>query len=256
VTTPTPRKRSRRPRGGRKDAAAPPAAAPVPAAPAAPAKSRAKAKAAPATGRAPRHTSQSTTRAAYAETRRWLLAEHGPVCAYCAQRYPEREMTLDHVSPRRGQDAYDRRDNLVLACKACNSAKADMPIMAFLLRRRERAVSLAQYGVHLSPMLREMALQIADGVVDRHAAAPPPAGADSPYADVAYREPLRPYRDVTHEGLPPAMPDPEESAEERARRPRRRGERRANPARRCADRVLTRRAVARPVHSGACGVCA
>src|SRR5689334_2985062 len=91
--------------------------------------------------REPQHTSHPTTRAAYQETRRWLLKEHGPVCAYCARRFKPIEMTLDHVAPRRGQSAYDRRDNLVLACKQCNAAKADMPLLSFLLRHRERAVS-------------------------------------------------------------------------------------------------------------------
>jgi 5-methylcytosine-specific restriction endonuclease McrA len=45
-------------------------------------------------------------------------------------------MTLDHVAPRRGQSAYDRRDNLVLACPECNAAKRDMAPIAFLLARR------------------------------------------------------------------------------------------------------------------------
>ncbi|MBL8959382.1 MAG: HNH endonuclease, partial [Gemmatimonadetes bacterium] len=49
-------------------------------------------------------------------------------------------MTLDHVTPRRGQTAYDRRDNLVLCCKRCNSAKADKPFMVYLLAQRTRAV--------------------------------------------------------------------------------------------------------------------
>lgn len=157
-----------------------------------------KTKAGAAGHRQPQHTSQATTRAAYTETRRWLLAEHGPVCAYCARRVNAKDMTLDHVTPRRGQDAYDRRDNLVLACKACNAAKADKPILAFLLQKRARAVSLAQYGVHLSPMLRQMALEVADGVVQR-GAPPPPVDEDSPYSDVGYREPLRPYRMATEE---------------------------------------------------------
>ena len=34
-------------------------------------------------------------------------------------------MTLDHVAPRRGQSAFDRRDNLVLCCRACNMLKKD-----------------------------------------------------------------------------------------------------------------------------------
>ena len=160
-----------------------------------------------ATPRQSQHTSLSTSRAAYAETRRWLLHEHGPVCAYCARRFAAREMTLDHVAPRRGQSAYDRRDNLVLACKACNAAKADMPLLAFLLRKRERAVSLAQYGVHLSGMLRDLVLQIADGVASPEVV-PVPADEDSPYGDVAYREPLRPYRLLSLEdSIAPLAPD-------------------------------------------------
>ena len=56
------------------------------------------------------------------DTRAWLLKQHGPVCAYCGSKYTARVMTLDHVAPRRGQTAYDRRDNLVLAWKACEDA--------------------------------------------------------------------------------------------------------------------------------------
>jgi 5-methylcytosine-specific restriction endonuclease McrA len=98
-------------------------------------------------------TSTSTSRTAYAETKRWLIEQHGAVCAYCGRRVSPGAITLDHVTPRRGQTAYDRRDNLVLACEDCNGAKADMPILAFLLRKRERAAVLLRYGKHLSPML-------------------------------------------------------------------------------------------------------
>jgi hypothetical protein len=78
------------------------------------------------------------------------------VCAYCGRRVAPTTITLDHVAPRRGQSAYDRRDNLVLACEDCNGAKADMPILAFLLRKRERAAVLLRYGAHLSPMLVDL----------------------------------------------------------------------------------------------------
>ena len=105
---------------------------------------------------APQLTSSSTSRTAYAETKRWLIAQHGPVCAYCGRRVTPGSVTLDHVTPRRGQTAYDRRDNLVLACEDCNGAKADMPILAFLLRKRERAAVLLRYGAHLSPMLVDL----------------------------------------------------------------------------------------------------
>ena len=79
------------------------------------------------------------------------------MCAYCERKFKPSEMTLDHVAPRRGQSAYDRRDNLVLACPECNAAKRDMAPLSFLLARRSRAVSLLRYGGHLSPMLIDLA---------------------------------------------------------------------------------------------------
>lgn len=66
-------------------------------------------------------------------------------------------MTLDHVAPRKGLTAYDRRDNLVLACRGCNEAKRDLAPLAFLLAIRSRAVHLLRYGAHLSPMLLNLA---------------------------------------------------------------------------------------------------
>jgi 5-methylcytosine-specific restriction endonuclease McrA len=95
-------------------------------------------------------TSVSTSRGAYADTRAWLLASHGPICAYCGHKYTPRSLTLDHVTPRKGQSAYDRRDNLVLACKRCNTAKADKPFLVYLLAQRSRAERLLRYGTHLS----------------------------------------------------------------------------------------------------------
>jgi hypothetical protein len=106
--------------------------------------------------RQPVLTSVPTGRAAYIETRRWLLEQHGPVCAYCERTVAERTITLDHVTPRRGLTAYDRRDNLVLSCKACNSVKADKPILVFLLGNRARVVAMYKYGQHLSHQLVEM----------------------------------------------------------------------------------------------------
>lgn len=129
----------------------------------------------------PQLTSVPTHRGAYQETRRWLLAAHGPVCAYCALRIDPDAITLDHVTPRRGRDAYDRRDNLVLACERCNGLKADAPILAFLLARRERAANLLRYGRHLSPMLVDLAEQVAGPEAAARAARL--ADPDYPYAD-------------------------------------------------------------------------
>jgi len=109
-----------------------------------------------ATRHSPTLTSHPTGRAAYVDTRKWLLALHGPVCAYCERIVAERSVTLDHVTPRRGLTAYDRRDNLVLCCKTCNAAKADKPILVFLLGNRARVVALYKYGQHLSHQLVEM----------------------------------------------------------------------------------------------------
>jgi hypothetical protein len=110
------------------------------------------------TGAAPLQlTSHPTGRAAYADTRAWLLKEHGPVCAYCAREFTAQAMTLDHVAPRRGQTAYDRRDNLVLACRGCNEAKRDLSPLAYLLAVRSRAGNLLRYGTHLSPGLLDLA---------------------------------------------------------------------------------------------------
>ena len=94
--------------------------------------------------------------------REWLLARHGSVCAYCGSEIPADTITLDHVRPRRGQTAYDRPDNLVLACRECNAAKADMPLVAFLMQKRARGVLLLHYGDHLSEPLKELARQASE----------------------------------------------------------------------------------------------
>src|ERR1051325_6875366 len=124
-----------------------------------PGRSRRRRKHGPATGDG--LTSHPTSRNAQMETRAWLLARHGPVCAYCGTKHSARVMTLDHVAPRRGQTAYDRRDNLVLACRDCNAKKRDLAPLAFLLALRSRAANLLKYGAHLSHGLVEMARSLA-----------------------------------------------------------------------------------------------
>ncbi|MGE0352006.1 MAG: HNH endonuclease [Gemmatimonadales bacterium] len=94
--------------------------------------------------------------------REWLLRQHGPVCAYCGRFTSPDTITLDHVRPRRGKTAYDRADNLVLACIPCNAAKADSPLLAFLLQQRSRGVFLLHYGDHLSEPLKELARQASE----------------------------------------------------------------------------------------------
>lgn len=110
-------------------------------------------------------SSVPTGRYAYTETRKWLLAQHGPMCAYCGQRYTPDVMTLDHVTPRRGLTAYDRRDNLVLCCKRCNAAKADKSFVAWLLASRTRAPNLLRYGSHLSHGILDLVRHMAGDAV-------------------------------------------------------------------------------------------
>ena len=88
--------------------------------------------------------------------RQWLLDEHGPVCAYCGNIMPVSAVTLDHVYPRRGQQAYDRPDNLVIACQACNAVKADTSFLSFITQKRSRGVFLLHYGDHLSEPVKEL----------------------------------------------------------------------------------------------------
>jgi hypothetical protein len=134
----------------------------------------------------PELTSHPTSRNAQVSTRAWLLDEYGPYCAYCGTKHAARAMTLDHVAPRRGQIAYDRRDNLVLACRACNALKRDMPPLAFLLSVRSRALNLVRYGKHLSAGLLEMARPLVKYVTSdepRIVYGPADDDEESPYKD-------------------------------------------------------------------------
>lgn len=144
---------------------------------------------------ATRHSSVPTGRAAYSETRRWLLERHGPVCGYCGGKYAAISITLDHVTPRRGQTAYDRRDNLVLACKRCNAAKADKPFLTYLLGQRMRAAHLLRYGSHLSVGILDIIRPLAAEYAHLMPVEPKPArikygtvdDEDSPYLESPYR---------------------------------------------------------------------
>lgn len=98
----------------------------------------------------------------YQAHRDWLLELHGAVCAYCGKTMSLDEVTLDHVRPRKGQTAYDRPDNLVLACPTCNAAKADTPFLAFLLAKRSRGVFLLHYGDHLSEGIKQIVKEVTE----------------------------------------------------------------------------------------------
>ena len=146
-------------------------------------------------------TSLPTSRNAYNETREWLLKTHGPVCAYCERKIRADRITLDHVTPRKGKTAYDRRDNLVLACPACNIDKADKSFLAFLLARKSRAAAVLRYGSHLSGMLIKLASDIAGPEATARAARL--ADPDYPYLDRPVRRLLS---RATTAGANPASP--------------------------------------------------
>lgn len=53
-----------------------------------------------------------------------LFERDGCTCQYCGKTFPENELTIDHVIPRErgGRNTWE---NLVTACKKCNSLKAN-----------------------------------------------------------------------------------------------------------------------------------
>ena len=52
----------------------------------------------------------------------WQRKLQAGVCAYCGQKFPPKELTMDHVVPvaRGGRST---RGNVVPACKPCNTEK-------------------------------------------------------------------------------------------------------------------------------------
>lgn len=55
-------------------------------------------------------------------TNRTLFARDHHLCMYCGERYPQRLLTRDHVLPR-ARGGTDTWENVVTACKACNTRK-------------------------------------------------------------------------------------------------------------------------------------
>jgi 5-methylcytosine-specific restriction endonuclease McrA len=57
-------------------------------------------------------------------SREGILARDEYVCQYCGKKFSEQELTIDHVIPRErgGRNTWE---NLVTACRQCNSLKAN-----------------------------------------------------------------------------------------------------------------------------------
>lgn len=56
------------------------------------------------------------------------------ICSYCDARRP---LTMDHIDPLVLGGAHDP-ENIVAACKPCNSSKSDTPLLFWLLTRATR----------------------------------------------------------------------------------------------------------------------
>ncbi|RMG28279.1 MAG: HNH endonuclease [Gammaproteobacteria bacterium] len=54
---------------------------------------------------------------------RALFKRDAWICLYCARRFPEHELSRDHVTPL-SQGGQDTWNNVVTACKRCNHRKA------------------------------------------------------------------------------------------------------------------------------------
>ena len=60
----------------------------------------------------------------YKLSKKNILIRDRYVCQYCSGIFSERTLTLDHVIPK-SKGGSSRWENLVAACKKCNSKKAD-----------------------------------------------------------------------------------------------------------------------------------
>ncbi len=60
------------------------------------------------------------------------------ICHYCGKKFPENELTLDHIVPvaRGGRST---RGNLVVCCRACNQAKKYFTPAEMILRKMENS---------------------------------------------------------------------------------------------------------------------
>lgn len=55
----------------------------------------------------------------------WQRKIGAGLCHYCGQRFPPKELTMDHLVPL-GRGGKSSKGNLVPACKTCNTMKSTM----------------------------------------------------------------------------------------------------------------------------------
>lgn len=56
-------------------------------------------------------------------------------CYYCEKKISDKEATMDHIVPL-SRGGKSNHGNIVVACKACNTAKGDLTAAEFLVEGR------------------------------------------------------------------------------------------------------------------------
>ena len=86
-------------------------------------------------------------------SRRNIFVRDKNQCQYCGMKPPKNELSIDHVVPR-SRGGQDHWDNLVLACKPCNSRKGDRTpeeARMKLLRKPKTPQWLPRFGHPVPP---------------------------------------------------------------------------------------------------------
>ena len=87
----------------------------------------------------------------YKEVRLKALARDGYVCFYCGAE--NKDMTIDHIIPiSKAPELAISLENMVTACKPCNSSKGSRSQGSFLESKRTPPV----FSAFLSPMQSEI----------------------------------------------------------------------------------------------------
>jgi 5-methylcytosine-specific restriction endonuclease McrA len=73
------------------------------------------------------------------------LAEHGRACAYCGS---PGKLTVDHLVALKSGGS-NSIENLVPACKSCNSSKGTAPVAAWLAGRIRRGHKVTPWALDL-----------------------------------------------------------------------------------------------------------
>ena len=92
--------------------------------------------------------------------RRQVFAAGPPICTWCHEPLGDhrsgRYYHVDHVTPRSHGGGY-RPDNLVLACKTCNSDRGSDGVLAYMARRATKAdrARASQSVLRIQPTVQE-----------------------------------------------------------------------------------------------------